>query len=354
VAGVRPALARIAEIVTPAGDRRRLADACVLVPRILSGEAQSLPGCARASVIDDAELTSTGVAVIKLAPADRPPCLVVKVPTTTAALAGLERESAALGALHGDERLGDWRATLPRPCASGTALDQPFRADAALPGRPAAERVDGAAAAVRLQEAAAETIHVLHRSTATSVAVDRSVAERWIDGQLAELSRHAGDRRRRVWRLGRLRDELHRAVTGRTFSAAWIHGDYWLGNVLVDAASPTPRGIVDWDDAAPGELPLHDLLHLLLYTRRLLTGQELGQIVCRQLTGGEWSQGERRLLERYGCWCHDGALSDRHAVLLYWLRHVALHARQQRDRPGPRYRLWERRNVSSVLAAAWS
>lgn len=340
--------------MTPGGDRQRLADACALVPRILSGQAQSLPGCARASVVGDAELTSTGVAVIRLAPVDQPPCVVVKVPTTTAALAGLERESAVLGALHGDERLGDWRARLPRQYASGTVLDQPFRADAALPGRPAAERVDGPAAAVRLQDAAAESIHVLHRSTATSVAVDRSVAERWVDGQLEELSRHAGVRRRRAWRLGRLRDELHRALIGRTFSAAWIHGDYWLGNVLVDGASSKPRGIVDWDDAASGELPLHDLLHLLLYTRRLLTGQELGQIVSRQLACGDWSGSERRLLERYGSWCHGGALSDRHAVLLYWLRHVALHARQQRDRPGPRYRLWEWRNVHSVLAAAWS
>jgi aminoglycoside phosphotransferase (APT) family kinase protein len=340
--------------MTWVADRRRLADACVLVPRILADQAHSLPSCARASVIADAELTSTGVAVVTLAPFGEPPCLVVKLPTTAAALEGLERESAALGALHGDERLGDWRARLPRPCASGTVLDQPFRADAALRGRPAAERVDGEAAAVRLQEAAAESIHVLHRSTATSVAVDRGLAERWVDRQLQELSRHAGVRRRRAWRLGRLRDELHRAIIGRTFSAAWIHGDFWLGNVLVEEASPGPGGVVDWNDAAAGELPLHDVLHLLLYTRRLLTGQELGQIVSRQLVRGEWSVSERRLLERYGSWCHGGALSDRHAVLLYWLRHVALHARQQRHRPGPRYRLWEWRNVHSVLAAAWS
>jgi aminoglycoside phosphotransferase (APT) family kinase protein len=341
-------------VMTRVRDERRLADACVVVPRILAGHAQSLPACARASVIADAQLTSTGVAVVRLAPADQPPCLVVKLPTTAAALEGLQRESAALAVLHGDERLGAWRARLPRPCAWGTVLDQPFRADAALPGRPAAERVNGEADALRLQEAAAESIHVLHRSTATSVAVDRGVAERWVDWQLHDLSRHAGVRRGPTWRLTRLRDELHRAVIGRTFSATWIHGDYWLGNVLVEEASPRPSAIVDWDDAASGELPLHDVLHLLLYTRRLLTGQELGPIVSRQLARGEWSGSERRLLERYGSWCHGGALSDRHAVLLYWLRHVALHARQQPDRPGPRYRLWERRNVHSVLAAAWS
>jgi aminoglycoside phosphotransferase (APT) family kinase protein len=340
--------------MTRARDGRRLADACVLVPRILAGHAQSLPRCARASVIADAQLTSTGVAVVTLAPADEPPCLVVKVPTTAAAVEGLERESAALAALNGDERLGAWRARLPQPCAWGTVLDQPFRADAALPGRPAVERVNGEAAAVRLQESAAESIHLLHRSTAKSLAVDRGVAERWVDGQLHDLSRHTSVGPGRARCLTRLRDELHRAVIGRTFSVTWIHGDYWLGNVLIEEASPRPSAIVDWDDAASGELPLHDVLHLLLYTRRLLTGQELGPIVSWQLAHGEWSASERRLLERYGSWCHGGTLSDRHALLLYWLRHVALHARQQPDRPGPRYRLWERRNVHSVLATAWS
>jgi hypothetical protein len=37
-------------------------------------------------------------------------------------------------------------------------------------------------------------------------------------------------------------------------------------------------------------------------------------------------------------------------LLLYWLRHVALHARQQSQQVGYRYRLWERRNVEPVLA----
>lgn len=338
--------------MTWVGARQRLANACVIVPQILADQAQTLPSCARGSLIADAQLTSTGVAVVTLTPVDEPPCLIVKIPTTTTALEGLTRESAVLVALHGVERLGDWRSRLPRACASGTALGQSFRADAALPGRSAAERVDGEAAAIPLQEAAAASIHVLHRSTATSVVVDRAVAERWVDVQLYDLNRHFG--RRRAGHLTRLRDELHRAVIGRTFSATWIHGDYWLGNVLVAETSPQPGGIVDWDDAAAGELPLHDVLHLLLYTRRLVTGEEIGSIVCRQLARGQWSASERRLLERYGSWCHDGALSDRHAVLLYWLRHVALHARQQRDRPGPRYRLWERRNVHSVLGAAWS
>ena len=43
-------------------------------------------------------------------------------------------------------------------------------------------------------------------------------------------------------------------------------------------------------------------------------------------------------------------MSDRHALLLYWLRHAATHARQQDRGDAYRYRLWERRNVCSVVA----
>src|SRR2546430_10380749 len=96
---------------------------------------------------------------------------------------------------------------------------------------------------------------------------------------------------------------------------------------------------------------MHDLLHLMLYTGRLVTGQELGQIVAGQLSGGSWSPEEHRMFDAYGAWRHDGSLSDRHALLLYWLRHAALHARQQRAPVGYRYRLWERRNLHPVLAA---
>ena len=43
------------------------------------------------------------------------------------------------------------------------------------------------------------------------------------------------------------------------------------------------HGIVDWEASTAVELPLHDLLHLLLSTRRLRTGRELGHIICEQL-----------------------------------------------------------------------
>jgi Phosphotransferase enzyme family len=221
---------------------------------------------------------------------------------------------------------------------------RPYRIDSVLGGRAPA------AASPALEEGAAEVIRDLHRATAADVRGD-AVAARWVDAPLRELARHGEPRGAVADRVRRLSDELHEGLTGRRFTAGWIHGDYWLGNLLLADGEARPAGIADWEGAAEPELPLHDLLHLMLSGRRLRTGQQLGALVRDRLAGSGWADGERRWLDRHVAWCHDGSLSDRHALLLYWLRQVALHARQQSRVGGGRYRVWERRNVHAVVAA---
>ena len=157
--------------------------------------------------------------------------------------------------------------------------------------------------------------------------------------------------------LARIGAELEGALADGTFVVSRIHGDYWPGNVLFaspDHGSHQVVGIVDWDASRPDELPLHDLFHLLFYTRRLLTGQELGEIVQDHLVSGEWSAQERALLASHPLWSGDATLSQQQALLLYWLRHAAMHTRQQTSHAGWRHRLWQRRNVLPVLEWMWA
>jgi aminoglycoside phosphotransferase len=302
-----------------------------------------------ASAIARAELTSTDVAVFVLAPEGEAPCAVVKAPVTDRAARGLAAESKVLAALHGDARVGDWRRLAPRALASGTILGQRYRVDSALPGRVRVDSLADAAARERLTEAAAETIDVLHRSTAAAVDVDQRLIERWIvePMRLVITQTTAGGLPGR--QLRGLEAELSCALIGRTVCTSRVHGDYWLGNVLFSGSRTS--GVVDWDAAGTIDLPLIDLLHLLLYTRRLLSGQELGEIVSEQLLDGRWTRHERSLLERFGGRGARVWPSDRHALLLYWLRHVAHHARQEARPRSPANRLWVRRNVRPVLAA---
>jgi hypothetical protein len=330
-----------------------------LAPEIVAAHLGTLPRCARRAVVSGAELTSTGVAIVMLAPIGEPLCCVIKIPMTARAANRLERETAILTTLRADVRLGRLRDLLPRPFAHGTVGGQAYRVDSALRGHPVLEPEMGARGRATLLNVAADAIQNLHRATATTVPGDADLAEAWVDGHLRELERRAGRRRTTVSLLERLRDELREALAGRTFSAGWIHGDYWLGNVLFGdllfatkgSMTGAAKGIVDWDASAPLELPLHDHLHLLLYTRRQLTGRQLGHIVRDQMLHGGWFAEEQFVLDRYATWHHNGSISERHALLLYWLRHAAMHARQQSPRAGYRYVLWEHRNVLPVLAA---
>ena len=322
--------------------RGRLTEACAFAPAIFADETDL--------IVSSAQATSTGMAIVSMGETGGPPRFVIKMPMTPQAEEGLRRETVVLATLHADERLGDWRQLIPRPITEGTAGRWVYRVDAALAGAPAADGVAGEGTRGPLPEIAAETIHFMHRATTRIVHGNRALAERWVDARLHDLWPHGVGRGWLRSRCARLRDELHGAVLGRSLGTSWVHGDFWLGNLLLSQQDGSIRGIVDWDAASPGELAVHDVMHLLLYTRRMATGQELGLIVRNQLREPAWRDDELALLERYGAWCHDGALSDRHALLLYWLRQVAAHARQQSGRGGPRYRLWERRNVRRVLA----
>jgi aminoglycoside phosphotransferase (APT) family kinase protein len=320
----------------------------VLAREIAAIHADLLPGGTPGGVVCVSERASTGVAVVKLARPGARPTAVLKLTASEEGKRALARETASLGTLHAVERLGAWRELLPRPCAQGTLQGHVYRIDSALTGR--AVTRPRTACASQVLRAAAETIAVLHEATATTVLGGPELAERWVNAPLRELLRRADRRRRVTARLELVREELHDALGQGSFPATWIHGDYWLGNLLF-GRDPTPTGIVDWETAAPVELGVHDVLHLLLYTRRIATGGELGQMLSDQLSGQRWSAAERALLERQRTWQARGGLTERHVLLLYWLRHAAIHARQQGARVGYRYRLWERRNVLPVLAS---
>jgi Phosphotransferase enzyme family len=326
---------------------KTLAQACAMASEVVARHGNSLPPAAGGALVSGAELTSTGVAVVVLSPRYEPPCLVIKMPLNPAATRGLTREGQTLSALHADDRLRGWRGHVPVPLADGTLRGQAYRIDSALVGRTLG-RLELQTPILRT---AAAAISRLHRATAEEMICSAEVADHWVDAPVRVLSEHTQVRSSLAASLTRLRDELRQAVIDRSFTVSRIHGDYWPGNVLFsngELARTTVTGIVDWESSAARDLPLHDLLHLLLYTRRLRTGRELGHIV-RELLHTGWSHEERFFLDELQSRPRDGALSERHSLLLYWLRHVAMHTRQETS--SCRYWWWRRRAVLPVLDA---
>jgi aminoglycoside phosphotransferase (APT) family kinase protein len=291
-----------------------------------------------------ADLTSTGMLVATLGHAPAAPLLVAKVAVTAAAGEGLARETRTLRRLAADERLGDWRALIPQRHVVGSVLGRPYAIDTALPGRSARSRTAQGRAALA---AAARAIDRLHRATATTVEVDDAQLGRWVRRPVEELLRRAAvERPRRARALERLAGDLDAALRGRVVTAGWVHGDFWAGNVLLAGGAGEVTGIIDWDAAGDEELPLHDILHLALYGRRVGRARELGDVVCRALAGGRGDAGEREVVRCAGA----AGLEPRDALLLYWLRHSAVHLRQQVRHDAPRHRLWQMRNLDPVLA----
>jgi hypothetical protein len=309
--------------------------------------ADTLPASPRPTVIGRRLLTSAGVTIVQIGPAGSPPWAVLKVAATAQGKRLLDRETAVLLALHADARLDDWRELIPHPHAHGVLDGHSYRLDSALPGHSVPTPTADCASLLRT---AARSIAVLHRNTATIVAGGPELAKDWVDDPIREISRRATASPWIDYRLELLRAELHAALGGRRLVTTWIHGDYWLGNLLFSDRQ-IATGIVDWEAASPRGLPLHDVFHLLLYTRRLVTGHEVGRLLCEQLDGRGWSSEERDLLDEHWGWLGGVTLSPREAMLLYWLRHAGGHARQQGSRVGYRYRVWEKRNVIPVLAA---
>jgi aminoglycoside phosphotransferase (APT) family kinase protein len=204
-----------------------------------------------------------------------------------------------------------------------------------------------------LLSAAATSIGVLHRASATATTVDVAMFERWVGRPLDQIAAlpHVRMRDEAVHAtIERLRDELATDLVGRGIVTAYTHGDYWLGNLLV-AGSSTPwvvSGIVDWEQAGPGRLAALDIAHLLLTTRACQRHQELGTVVARFLHGETWTPWERDILTQTAATGGE-LIAPRSLVLVTWLHHIwAGLAKAERHR---RASVWVAANVDRVLEA---
>jgi hypothetical protein len=127
---------------------------------------------------------------------------------------------------------------------------------------------------------------------------------------------------------------------------AWVHGDFWGGNVLVSADGAAVLGVVDWDLAERDALASLDVVHLAVMRRALERRRMFGDVACERLEGRPWAADDRILLAAGGVPLGDDGF-ERAVLLLAWLRHVAANLAQRDDYA--RRPIWVRRNVVEVL-----
>lgn len=325
---------------------RELARIRALLPGVLAQLSEQHGVACRDWLASPGTWTSTGTATFQLGPAPGEPAALLRL--SPSGRQRFQRESEVLGQLTRGST-----AVLPRRLAAGTAHGCPFVLDAFIPGRSAAALV-GDARWPSVQGAALAAINGMHREFGRPMIVGEDALRHWVDAPLAVL-------RRRISRLpgvslssrlDRLGELLTNSLAGRKLDATWVHGDFWAGNLLVDETTSDLTGIVDWDLAAPRELPVHDYLHLLVYRRRERSGRNLGDVVCDLLRERDgWSTEERTALAGAD-WCfHEDPPPGRVLLLLHWLRHVAAVSVHQRSYVNHSVLVWELRNVHQVLRA---
>lgn len=195
------------------------------------------------------------------------PSLVAKVPATDVAAGRVaaEVQRLAFARASADSSVLD---TIPRVLAVVEHRDWPVLVVNALPGQPMLTRYH----------------RWRHISSPDAVARDFADAGGWLArfqsgppmaitapstvdlGSLAEGT--AGAIRHRfgadpavgtdVRHLQRLREDL----VGERVTLMVVHGDYWLGNILVDDDAVT--GVVDWEEANGEGLPVHDVARFVV------------------------------------------------------------------------------------------
>jgi aminoglycoside phosphotransferase (APT) family kinase protein len=282
------------------------------------------------------------------------PAFVLKFPSTDAEARGLRRQQRAMALIRESPSIGAWRELIPSVAEEESSAGRTFFIETALPGRNADELIQ-TVPRVELLCQAARIIRGLHEGTGVAVLVDEDAFRRWVSDPLGRLRRVGQDvRPGRDWRgeLVVVQEELREALLGRVVWSSWIHGDFWLGNVLMQHESEVVTGVIDWDRAGPAELAVQDIVHLLLVARMYARPTQcfFGDVVRAFLDGAVWTADERQVLSEADL---PFSIADprghRTLVLLCWIRRV-LSDLDGTD--SPPNELWVMRNIESVLAHA--
>jgi len=296
-------------------------------------------------IVQSAEWSGTGIAIVKVGAPGKAAKAVIKIAVTHQSVVNQHRESRVLSQLRSDPRTVEWTSLVPARLRESFGAGWDFVVEEAIGGVEVRSRLTdptGRCSALRL---AAEAIGRLHSLTASAILVDEAILDQWINSRLPVLARASQNTRA----ISRLKKELCEAWCGRTVVVSWIHGDYWPGNVLVSADDSHVTGIVDWEWAAPNELPVLDPLNMLIFARMNTDRSEVGAVVRGFLRGSAWTDGETQILNQALGVDEQFKEIDRPTMLLFWLRHVTLTMTHkpylQRDW------IWVARNVDQVLDA---
>jgi aminoglycoside phosphotransferase (APT) family kinase protein len=242
------------------------------------------------------------VTILLFPPGAARPAYVAKVPTTDAAAHSVEREAERLAEVQ-DRVAGPVSATIPKLVATVEHLGRPVLVMTALPG----------------QSMLAAYHSWRHTARREAVLADFAAAGDWLAGlhgacggngqasvaQILEgipevLGRRFSGQQGTDADLADLA-ALRGRLAGHRTPQSVVHGDFWLGNLLV--AEGQVRGVVDWEHARLAGSPVRDLGRFATsYALYLDRHTHQGRRVAghRGLRAGQWGAGVEYAIDGAG------------------------------------------------------
>lgn len=275
---------------------------------------------------------------------------VIKIARNVDADRSMDHHRRALRQLRADPRLAELRSILPEEVCAGRIGRHTYVVEKALPGIDARNLLEDAATSARMQLTSLESIQLLHERTAEVVTVDGALTARWIDEPLRKIrGLEATYPRIALYRLAidDLAQKLTSALTGRRMAISWIHGDFFPGNILVSPDGGAVKGLVDWDLAAPGELPVLDRMQFFIGIHLARTRSEWGPSVVALLDEGRFPTAVTHPIAFAHSTLEGEPLGFNEATLLTWLRHISCNLTKSAHYS--RHRYWIKTNVEGVL-----
>lgn len=119
-------------------------------------------------------------------------------------------------------------------------------------------------------------------------------------------------------KLDEVVDYINRWLGALSTKPTYIHGDYHLGNIILEPGQYKIRGMIDFDRTCAGGLPLHDALMLLL-TDASEQHRFLGESVSAVLTDDDPFDNYRPVLNKLGELTGLSLSNIQHMTIVVWL-----------------------------------
>ncbi len=282
--------------------------------------------------------------------------LILKFTDSSVASAELAASSDIQERLAADPRLSSWSSYIPHVRARGRIGATTFAIEQCLSARDGRAVSGDRAATNALIARALSVIGEFHRVGSRRGHIDAEVLNVVVDRPIEILRDNtpAGVFHARARSIERLATWLRRSLLGLDFEVGWTHGDFHLGNVLIDDGDGNVVGIVDWGRAQPDELAVLDGFTLIVVERAKIADVEMSPFLLELLSDLGRASGDSVradvLDELRSLVDHDPKVDLRCLLMLTWLKHVSNNLKNE-DRSRS-HALWRLRTIDLVLFGA--